>query len=742
MDDLLWYTSPARAWEEALPVGCGSLGAMIYGDPSHETISLNEDTLWSGTPRDKNNENAAKHLENIRRLLDHGDIIGAEEIINRHTLGEMCETYLPFCDLFISSGEGEISNYRRELDIAKGIFRMSCEKDGAPFSQTVFASFPARLIVIKISSGKKTDLEIKISSKLESTVKPTERGAEIYGTAPESNLPTVRGVTPPTVYGDPETTEAIRFFGAFSVITDGAFDGGSLKIRGAENAEIRISLSTSFVSPFDLPRADAKKKAYFYLDGAESRSYDELLSEHIADFSSLSSTFDISLGDGAPNVPTNERLISVSRGESDPAFAALLVKYGRYLMISASRRGSRAMNLQGIWNEKLHPAWCSNYTININTEMNYWGAEPTGLSDCAEPLFSFISELSESGKRTARLHYGCRGWVSHANSDIWAYSTSCGPVNTRRGCSRYATWQGSSGWLCRHLWEHYLYTENVGFLRRAYPIMLGAARFYLDFMTEKDGRLQTSPSLSPENIYFDDGGNVVSADVMPTMDKFIISELFRNCILAAGVLKDESAIVSDISAAQKKIDAPKINSDGSLCEWSREYSEAEPNHRHVSHLYGLYPSHAINKNTPELLSAAEKTLIKRGDQGTGWGIMWKTCLWARAGNAERAYDMFRLIYNRLPPDAPMGNTGGGLYDNLFDACPPFQIDGNLGAVAAVCEMLCRCDECGYELLPACPKEWSSGHVRGLRVYGGKAIDFSWRDGKITSVREYDAKDTR
>ena len=230
-----------------------------------------------------------------------------------------------------------------------------------------------------------------------------------------------------------ETTEAIRFFGAFSVITDGAFDGGSLKIRGAENAEIRISLSTSFVSPFDLPRADAKKKAYFYLDGAESRSYDELLSEHIADFSSLSSTFDISLGDGAPNVPTNERLISVSRGESDPAFAALLVKYGRYLMISASRRGSRAMNLQGIWNEKLHPAWCSNYTININTEMNYWGAEPTGLSDCAEPLFSFISELSESGKRTARLHYGCRGWVSHANSDIWAYSTSCGPVNTRRG---------------------------------------------------------------------------------------------------------------------------------------------------------------------------------------------------------------------------------------------------------------------------------------------------------------------
>ena len=732
MNDTLWYRRPAKAWEEALPVGNGSMGAMIYGDPTKERVSLNEDTLWSGTPRDKNNKDAAGYLPAIREKMFSGDIIGAEEIINRHTLGDMCETYLPFADMEIRSEGGEIADYRRELDISRGIYKMTCKKNGAAYSEESFASYPDKLIVILIESEKAGDYAVSLSSKLKYSLSFDISRAYISGIAPESNLPTVRGVTPPTVYGDDQTSEAIRFCGAVDIITDGEAGETPLEIRGATRVELRITLSTSFISPFEVPRADAKARAEENLAAAAEKTYEELKERHISDFSSLSGAFDISIGAAAPDVPTDERLAAVSNGGSDPSFAALLVKYGRYLMISSSRPGTRATNLQGIWNEKLHPAWCSNYTTDINTEMNYWGAEPTGLSECAEPLFDFIAERAVAGAKTARLHYGCRGWVMHANSDIWAYTTACGPVNERRGCSRYATWQGGSGWLCRHLWDHYEYTKDAEYLHKIYPILKGAARFYLDFMVEdKDGYLVTNPSLSPENIYFK-GGEKVAADIMPTMDRTIIAEMLDNFIAAAALVGDAGETATLAARARKKLPPMRINKDGTLSEWSRDYEEAEPDHRHVSHLYGLYPSHSINQSTKNLLAAAEMTLDKRGTQGTGWGIMWKTCLYARIGSAEKAYSMFKLIFNRLPFDAPMGNTGGGLYDNLFDACPPFQIDGNFGAIAAVLEMLCRDDGGGnFTLLPACPKEWESGEVRGLRLRGGKTVSFSWKDGKIT-----------
>ena len=613
---------------------------------------------------------------------------------------------------------------------------MTCLKDGKAYSETAFASYPNGLIVIKIRSERPEDLNLSLSSKLKHTVEPTKNGAVIYGVAPESNLPTVRGVTPPTVYGDEKTSDAIRFFGALEMITDGEISPFS--VAHATETEIRISMATSFVSPLEKPSADAKMRAAIRLADAGKYSYDELWKRHADDFSSLFSRFDIEIGESEPDVPTDERLKAVCRGEDDPGFAALLVKYGRYLMISSSRSGSAATNLQGIWNEKLHPAWCSNYTLDINTEMNYWGAEPTGLSECAEPLCDFIAALAVNGEKTARLHYGCRGWVAHSNSDIWAYTATCGPVNERRGCSRYATWQGGSGWLCRHLYDRYLYTGDKEFLSRAFPIMKGAARFYLDFMYEdKDGHLVTSPSLSPENIYIKNG-QTVAADIMPTMDKEIITELFKNCVAAAEILGVKSGTVEEIKAALPKIKGIKINANGTLSEWSRDFEEAEPDHRHVSHLYGLYPSGSINASTKNLYAAAEKTLDKRGTQGTGWGIMWKTCMYARLGNADKAYGMFKLIYNRLPHDAPMGNSGGGLYDNLFDACPPFQIDGNFGAIAAVCEMLCRDEGKGeFTLLPACPKEWRTGSVRGLKLKGGKTVDFSWRDGQITGLVQRD-----
>lgn len=733
INNKLWYSSPAKAWEEALPIGNGSMGAVIYGDPTKETISINEDTLWSGTPKDKNNHNAAKYLPEIRKLMKEGKIIEAEEIINRYTLGDMCETYLPFCDIDIERGGGEISSYYRELDISRGVFFMECEISGRKITEEAFASYPDKLISIRLSSSEKEDVKIHISSKLKYTTVYNDTSIAIYGMAPESNLPTVRGITPPTIYGDEETSEAIRFYCQITVNTDGAptVENDCLIISGASVTEIRLAPATSFISPFEVPKADAKKRSEEKIHAARDKSYSELRSLHEDDFLSLYSKFDIRLGTGEPDIPTDERLKRASNGETDAGLSALLVKYGRYLMISSSRSGSRATNLQGIWNEKLHPQWCSNYTLDINTEMNYWGAEPTGLSECTEPLINYITELSKNGEETAKLHYGCRGWVAHSSSDIWAYTSTCGPVNERRGCSRYATWQGASGWLCRHLFDRYAYSNDKDELLRVYPTMLGAARFYLDFMYEDEsGHLVTSPSLSPENIYRF-GDSTASADIMPTMDKSIIRELFSNCLSAADVLCDDSDIISEIRAAIPKIEPIKIGKNGGICEWSRDLEEAEPDHRHVSHLFGLYPGNEINKSTPDLQKAAGITLDKRGTQGTGWGITWKTCMYARLGRVDDAYKMFSLIFNRLSPDTPMGNTGGGLYDNLLDACPPFQIDGNFGAIAAVCEMLIHDNGDGTaDVLTSCPKEYATGEIRGYRLKGGKTLDLKWENGKI------------
>jgi len=732
MSDLLKYDHPAKAWHHALPIGNGRMGAMIYGDPTNETFALNEDSLWSGFFRDKNRAGAASFLPSIRELMEKDERVLAEEYINRYTLAEMCETYLPFADMTLQSSEAEITDYLRTLDISRGVFEMSCKKNGLDYSQTCFASYPAGVMVFKIRTEKADDFKLSISSKLKYTTSANGNTVVLRGIAPESNLPFVRGFMPPTVYGNEKTTKSIRFCGVFEIITDGTVEGGEVsEIKNATDIEIRMSLATSFISPLVCPDADEYERAIAPLEKTRKMTYEELLSDHEKDFYELYSRFYISIGDEPDGLMTDERLIRASNGEIDPSLSALLVRYGRYLMISSSRPGSHATNLQGIWNDQLHPAWCSNYTLDINTEMNYWGADVTGLSECAQPLYDYIYSLSENGKKTADVHYGCRGWVAHPSSDIWAYTPPCGPVNERRGCTHYAAWTGPSGWLCRHLYEGYLYRGDKEFLRSVYPIMLGAARFYLDFMTEdKNGHLVMNPSVSPENAY-KYGNEKCSADIMPTVDKQIIMELFTNCLEAASELGDDDDILEEIRTALPKIEPMKINADGSLSEWSCDFEEAEPDHRHISHLYGVYPGRLINDNTPELKAAAEKTLDKRGNQGTGWGITWKSCVYARLGNAEKAYEMLKLIFNRIPPDAKMGNTGGGLYDNLFDACPPFQIDGNFGVIASVMEMLFCDDVNGVKLLPACPKEWHKGEIRGLKLRGGKTLSFKWENGEVT-----------
>lgn len=729
MNNRLWYTRPGTCFNESLPIGMGRMGAMLRGDASHERIAMNEDSLWSGFLCDKNNKDAAKYLPEIRELMFSGRTIEAEEIINRYTLGNMCETYLPFCDVDIEIDGDEISEYKRELDLARGVFKMTCKKNGESFSEEAFASYPDELIVLRLCSAVPRNFKFTVSSKLRHSVEYGPR-CEICGIAPESNLPRSRGVLPPTIYGDEKTSNAIRFCGMLDITTDGRAEGCS--IYGAKSVEVRVSLATSFISALVEPKADARARALAALEKAKDKTYDELLLRHVNDHAALYSAFDISLGKDAPDAPTDTRLLDACQGKNTPSFAALLLKYGRYLTIASSRPGSHATNLQGIWNEDLHPAWCSNYTLDINLEMNHWGVEATGLGECALPLFDYISELSANGEKTAKLHYDCRGWVAHSSSDIWAYSTSCGPVNERRGCSQYAVWQGAGGWLCRHIYEHFLYTSDKAFMKKYMPIMLGAARFYLDFMVQDErGMLVTCPSLSPENAYLTDDGIKAGADIMPTMDREIISELFENCLNAAEAIDYHDETIDEIRSALPKIPPIEIAPDGSIMEWSRNFPEAEKDHRHVSHLYGLYPGHSISKKTPELMKAAMKTIDKRGYQGTGWGIVWKSAMCARLQMPDMAYSMLKLIFNRLEPDAPMGNTGGGLYDNLFDACPPLQIDGNFGIIGTICEMLCRDDGDEIELLPACPTEWSSGEVRGMRLRGGKIIDFKWENGVVT-----------
>lgn len=744
MKNELWYKEPAKVWQEALPVGNGHQGAMVWGGIEKETLSLNEDTLWSGTVKDKNKKGASAYLESVRTFMKNGDISSAEDYINRYMLGDMSETYLPFGEIIIENhtvDASTVTGYSRKLDLSEGIFRSEYLQNGSDrVSETVFASYPDKLIVVKIESEKPLDIDVFWTCQLRYRTY-TEKSSFIEGYAPIENLPFTRSFHSPSLFEDENNVHSIRTCGAFRIISDGNVEyvEGKGIVKQANNIEIRISLATSFISPFRMPTANAKKKCKKALSDTKNKTYQDLLKTHTADHTSLFSRVDISLGDDVIMLPTDKRLMEASKSACDPGLYALLFQYGRYMMISASRKGSRATNLQGIWNGSMHPPWCSNYTIDMNTEMNYWAVDSANLSECMEPLTKYIYELSVNGRKTAKTHYNCRGWVSHSNSDIWAYTTSCGPCNTTKSCSLYAQWPMSSGWLCRHLYDHYLYTRDKEYLKdTALPIMLGAARFYIDFMYEDEsGHLVTSPSLSPENFYIGaDGGNH-AADIMPAMDRAIIHELFSNCIEGAKETGYECGFIDELKEALKKIPPLQIGKYGQLMEWSKDYEEGEPKHRHTAHLYALHPSNMITpEKTPELAKACETALLRRGFESTGWAIIWRTCMWARLKNSENAYKIIKQLIRFIPHDAAMACNGGGLYQNLFDACPPFQIDGNFGVISAISEMLYQDHTGKLDLLPALPKEWPCGYLKGVRLRNGKCLDMTWKDCKVTESRIY------
>ncbi len=694
MKNILYYTKKAKHFEEALPVGNGRIGAMVYGNLKNERLSLNEDTLWSGFPKDLNTKNAQSHLEEIRNAIFSGDYEKAEKIANSDFHGHWCESYLPFGNLLIDfKSTVSRKGYRRTLDISKGIAKTEC-KD---ITETVFASNPADLIVVNLKSESGFFCDISFSSQLQNKVYTKEDTLIVEGSAPEICQPPYHTDGEPIVYGD----KAMKFAGAAKILGDASFEGDKIVISNQKEITILISLATSFVDFKSMPTANAFERAMARFENI--KPYKLLLEEHIADFSSLFDRVELDLGDGNSDMPTNKRLKAVKKGASDDALVALLFQYGRYLTISASRKGTAAMNLQGIWNEHMRAPWSSNYTININTEMNYWCTDICNLSECFEPLTELVKKLAEKGTVTARDYYGCGGFCAHHNSDIWGNTNPAGHPKGDGNDSSFSIWQASAPWLLVMLYEHYQYTGDEAYKEEIKPLFKANLDFYKDFLVEHNGGLVTCPSLSPENTYLSESG-AHCLTYMPNMDREILFDFFKIC--------------REFGFDAPEIEQVKPASDGRIPEWCEEFGEKEPEHRHVSHLYCVYPSPF--ECSDELKKACEKSLYARGFGGTGWSLGWKVCLWARLGNAENANT---LIKNQLRPKHPKVNifySGGGSYPNLLDAHPPFQIDGNFGVAAGIAEMIKN---------NSMPKSWN-GSVKGIKLKGGKELSGKIVNGKL------------
>ena len=733
----LWYDKPSEIWEDALPVGNGRIGGMVYGGTAHEIIKLNEDTLWSGCPKDKNNVKAGEYIELARKAVMEGDIEKAEELTNLHLLGHWTEAYLPFGNLYLDFElEGETEAYRRELDITSAAAATSFKCGGVEYRREVFVSKPAEVMVIRLISSLNNSLNFSVSadSLLESFSGIIDADLILSGRAPYEAMPSYYDVADPIMYDDEHLT--VNFSGRIHIqSTDGIINtgNGTITVKNATEAVLLVSLATSFTAFNLAPEGNAAAKNETYLNDLAEKSYKELFEEHQQDYGQLFNRMELYLGESREHIPTDKRILAFSNGEKDPGLYELFFQFNRYLLIASSRPGTQTANLQGIWNQELRAPWSSNYTININTQMNYWLSETCNLSECTEPLIDLITNLSKNGEKTAKLHYNCNGWVSHHNADIWAHTPPVGPRTPGESeCTGYSPWPMSSGWLCRHLWEHFLFTGDEAFLREtALPIMLKACRFYLDFLTEdKDGKLVTGISISPENAYYNDG-RVNHLDKMPAMDIGILRELFSTSLLALNKTGLKNPIIEEIEAAFSKLADYGIGSKGQLLEYSGDYEETEVQHRHSSHLYCLYPSQEVSlSRTPELAQACRTSLIRRGSVGTGWGQAWKLCLWARLQEGDRCLEMLKMIMRPADSTGFNFSDGSGIYKNMFDAHPPFQIDGNFGAAAGLAEMFVQSETGKIHLLPALPGEFSDGYIKGLKCRGNITADIWFKNNAL------------